>query len=251
MNTLLLVTAALIVSSVAFPLEDDDKIINGYECPAHSQPWQAFLTTDNKRWCGAVLINEWWLVSAAHCYKPASSLIVHLGEHNLVQVEGTEQRIKVSKVFNHPGYSSWTIDNDIMLIKLQSPVQFNEYIQPIQLANNCAPAGSQCLVSGWGNLRTSGVQYPESLQCLDVPILSDTTCRKAYGNRVTDNMFCAGFMEGGKDSCQGDSGGPLVCDGVLQGIVSWGDGCAAKNAPGVYAKVCNYNTWVAEIIAKN
>uniref|UniRef100_A0A8C4TMG1 trypsin n=1 Tax=Erpetoichthys calabaricus TaxID=27687 RepID=A0A8C4TMG1_ERPCA len=248
---LFFVTAALIAASVAFPLEDDDKIINGYECPRHSQPWQAFLTTNNKRWCGAALINEWWLVSAAHCYKPPSTLAVHLGEHNLSEVEGTEQHIKVAKAIKHPGYSYWTDDNDFMLIKLQRPVQFNEYIQPIQLANSCAPAGSQCLVSGWGNLKISEVQYPDVLQCLQVPILSDATCRQAYKNEITSNMFCAGFMEGGRDSCQGDSGGPLVCDGVLQGVVSWGDECAKENAPGVYAKVCNYNAWVAEIIAKN
>lgn len=48
---------------------DDDKIIGGYECPIHSQPWQVYLTYDDgERWCGASLINSRWAVSAAHCY---------------------------------------------------------------------------------------------------------------------------------------------------------------------------------------
>jgi trypsin len=44
-------------------------------------------------------------------------------------------------------------------------------------------------------------------------------------------MFCAGLTQGGKDSCQGDS------TKVLVGAVSWGEGCAAPNAPGVYANI--------------
>lgn len=44
--------------------------------------------------------------------------------------------------------------------------------------------------------------YPDRLRCLDAPILSDSSCRSAYPGQITSNMFCAGFLEGGKDSCQ-------------------------------------------------
>ncbi|XP_067318371.1 trypsin-3-like [Anolis sagrei] len=138
-----------------------------------------------------------------------------------------------------------------MLIKLAQPVSFNAFVQPIDISPTCPIAGTQCIVSGWGNLQTAGVEYPDALQCLDVPILSESTCHAAYPGRITSNMFCAGYTEGGKDSCQGDSGGPLVCNGKLTGVVSWGIGCAQKGYPGVYTPVCNYKAWIEEVLANN
>ncbi|XP_061452071.1 trypsin-3-like [Rhineura floridana] len=138
-----------------------------------------------------------------------------------------------------------------MLIKLAHPVNFNAFVQPVEVSQSCPVPGENCLVSGWGNTLTSGVKYPDKLQCLNLPILSSSTCHASYPGRITSNMFCAGFLEGGKDSCQGDSGGPLVCDGKLTGVVSWGYGCAQKNLPGVYAPVCNYNAWIKEVLANN
>ncbi|XP_015278288.1 PREDICTED: trypsin-like, partial [Gekko japonicus] len=252
---------------------DDDKIIGGYECPAHSQPWQVFLTYGaGYRWCGGSLINDQWIISAAHFYtgilcldlvagkaisqrssvlSGPSTLVAHLGEHDTSAEEGTEQHIQVEKAIRYPQYNARTIDNDFMLIKLAQPARFSPFVQPIDISQSCPSAGDNCLVSGWGNTLTMGVIYPDNLQCLDVPILSTSACQAAYPGRITSNMFCAGYIEGGKDSCQGDSGGPLVCNGKLSGVVSWGQGCAQKNYPGVYAPVCNYRAWIEEVIANN
>uniref|UniRef100_A0A670ISD0 trypsin n=1 Tax=Podarcis muralis TaxID=64176 RepID=A0A670ISD0_PODMU len=215
---------------------------------SHSQPWQVFLTYGaGYRWCGGSLINDRWVISAAHCYKTPRTLMAHLGEHDTSQEEGTEQHIQVEKAIRYPGYDARTTDNDFMLIKLSQPVTFNAFVQPIDISPSCPSAGEDCLVSGWGNTRTSG----DKLQCLKLPILSSSACQTSYPGRITKNMFCAGYIEGGKDSCQGDSGGPLVCNGKLSGVVSWGAGCAQKNKPGVYTTVCNYHSWIQEVLANN
>ncbi|XP_038668969.1 LOW QUALITY PROTEIN: cationic trypsin-3-like [Scyliorhinus canicula] len=181
----------------------------------------------------------------------ASLLNVWIGAHDLSVSEDSRQSRRVIKAVPHPGYNHRTTDNDIMLLKVDSSVQFNEKVQPLQMPSSCASNGTECLVAGWGDTVHDGGQYPERLQCLNVPILSDTECESSYGDAITPNMFCAGFLEGGKETCQVDSGGPLVCAGEQQGIVSWGIECGRPGKPGVYTKVCNYISWINETMATN
>ncbi|XP_074839730.1 trypsin I-P38-like [Carettochelys insculpta] len=245
-----ILVVAFLGAAVALPIDDadDDKIVGGYTCPKNSLPYQVSLNS-GYHFCGGSLINSRWVVSAAHCYK--SSIQVRLGEHNIEATEGTEQFISSARVIRHPNYSSRTLDNDIMLIKLSSAATLNSYVNTVNLPTSCVAAGTVCLISGWGNTLSSGANYPDLLQCLRVPVLSSTDCSNAYPGQITGNMICLGYLEGGKDSCQGDSGGPVVCNGQLQGIVSWGIGCAQAGYPGVYTKVCNYVTWIQSTIASN
>ncbi|XP_061572574.1 trypsin-3-like [Cololabis saira] len=238
---------ALFAAAYAAPIEDD-KIVGGYTCRKNSVPYQVSLN-NGYHFCGGSLISSTWVVSAAHCYK--SRMQVRLGEHNIAVNEGTEQFISSAKVIRHPSYNSFNLDNDIMLIKLNRPATLNNFVSPVFLPTSCASGGTRCLISGWGNTSGTGMHYPDNLRCLDAPILNDSRCQTAYPGQITSNMFCAGFMEGGKDSCQGDSGGPVVCKGQLQGVVSWGYGCAQKNKPGVYTKVCNYTRWIRNTMSSN
>ncbi|KAM3614238.1 uncharacterized protein V6R79_011597 [Siganus canaliculatus] len=233
----------------AVVLEADDKIVGGYECSKNSVPFQVSLFT-GYNFCGGTLLSDEWVLSAAHC-KTKSNVEVRLGEHDIWEPEGTEQHIMSAKFIRHPNYDPRTQDSDIMLIKLSQPVALNDFVRPATLPSECASEGTMCQVSGWGSLRPSdeGSRYPAELQCLDVPLLSDDTCFNAYPFQITDNMICAGYLEGGKDSCQGDSGGPMICDGKLQGVVSWGHGCALRKKPGVYTKVCNYISWIKNTMA--
>ncbi|KAM6287663.1 trypsin I-P1-like [Spheniscus humboldti] len=243
--------ATFVGVAVAFPInadDDDDKIVGGYTCAENSVPYQVSLNS-GYHFCGGSLINSQWVLSAAHCYK--SRIQVQLGKHNLALTESTQQFISSAKVIRHSGYSSTTLDNDIMLIKLAKPAQLNRAVQTVPLPTSCVATGTTCLISGWGNTLSDANPHPDTLQCLKAPVLSSRKCTEAYPGKITKNMICVGFLEGGKDSCQGDSGGPVVCNGQLQGIVSWGIGCAQKGYPGVYTKVCNYVSWIKATMSAN
>nr|AAG22845.1 kallikrein-like protein 3 splice variant 1 [Homo sapiens] len=98
----------------------DTRAIGAEECRPNSQPWQAGLFHLTRLFCGATLISDRWLLTAAHCRKPY--LWVRLGEHHLWKWEGPEQLFRVTDFFPHPGFnkdlSANDHNDDIMLIRL-------------------------------------------------------------------------------------------------------------------------------------
>ncbi|XP_073884716.1 brain-specific serine protease 4 isoform X2 [Macaca fascicularis] len=99
--------------------------------------------------------------------------------------------------------------------------------------------------------------HPQTLQKLKVPIIDSEVCSRLYWRgagheAITEDMLCAGYLEGERDACLGDSGGPLMCqvDGawLLAGIISWGEGCAERNRPGVYISLSAHRSWVEKIV---
>ncbi|XP_076987141.1 kallikrein-9 [Tamandua tetradactyla] len=232
----------------------DTRAIGGKECSPNSQPWQAGLFFLTHLFCGASLISDRWLLTAAHCRKPY--LWVRLGEHHLWHWEGPEQLFRVTDFFPHPGFnqdlSAHDHNDDIMLIRLPWRARLSHAVQPLNLSETCVSPGAQCLISGWGAISSPEVQYPETLQCANISILHPKLCHHAYPGHISDSMLCAGLWEGGRGSCQGDSGGPLVCNGTLAGVVSGGaEPCSRPRRPAVYTSVCHYVDWIRKTIEKN
>lgn len=240
------------------PTRRATEIVGGQPAAVGAWPWQAMVRS-GPYLCGGSLVAQEWVVTAAHCLYDAennpivaSRISVVLGEHNRAQSDGMEQFLTVEEVFVHEEFSDWSNNNDIALLKLASPATINARVKPIAPLlspeqDNLAMPGKLSMVTGWGSTGEGG-SAAVILMEVEVPIVENEVCNRAYGT-ITENMVCAGYADGGKDSCQGDSGGPLVVPDQeggwhLAGLVSFGYGCARPNFYGVYTRVSQYVDWI-------
>ncbi|XP_043926331.1 mannan-binding lectin serine protease 1 isoform X3 [Protopterus annectens] len=268
------------------------RIIGGRKAELGFFPWQVLIMVEDmsrvpkdKWFGGGALLSDSWVLTAAHVLRspirdtssviPVSSnhVTVYLGMHDVNNKDDIMVQ-SVEKIILHEHFDPENYNNDIALVKLKNQVTMNEYVMPV-----CLPQFSHelegphpntlGLVAGWGlsnpnitaddisssSLRTAS----DILQYVKLPVVLQTECRISYESRsakynITDNMFCAGYYEGGKDTCLGDSGGAFVIQDpdtqrwVAQGLVSWSgpEECGSKRVYGVYTKVNNYVDWVEE-----
>ncbi|KAF7386177.1 hypothetical protein HZH68_013309 [Vespula germanica] len=231
---------------------EESRIVGGQTTRMNELPWMAKLSYLNKFYCGGSLINDRYVLTAAHCVKGFMWFMIKVtfGEHDRCIDKGLETRYVVRVLTGD--FSFLNFDNDIALLRLNDRVPFSDTIRPI-----CLPTikeneyiGSKAIAAGWGTLKEEG--KPSCLlQEVEVPVMSLQDCRNtSYSPRmISDNMLCAGYPDGMKDSCQGDSGGPLITEREdkryeIIGIVSWGNGCARPGYPGVYTRITNYLDWI-------
>uniref|UniRef100_A0A7N6AI96 Peptidase S1 domain-containing protein n=1 Tax=Anabas testudineus TaxID=64144 RepID=A0A7N6AI96_ANATE len=238
----------------------NNKIVGGQVASAGSWPWQVSLQISRRHFCGGSLINDQWVLTAAHCttWTSASSVTVYLGLQSREGYNPNQQFRRVSLIINHPRYISITQVNDIALLKLSSPVTFTNFVLPVCLAASDSTfySGTDSWVTGWGATASGANTISQDLREVKVPVVGNRQCNCDYGvGTITNNMMCAGLSSGGKDFCQGDSGGPMVSKQgsrwIQSGIVSFGEGCALPNFPGVYTRVSQYQSWINSTITSN
>lgn len=224
-----------------FPEGTSDNIVGGVAALAGDVPYIVAVSRNGNPHCGGSLVNANTVVTAAHCIRntPPSGFSIRAGSLNRASGGTVAQ---VSRIIVHPRYvEGASYDNDVAIFKLATSIPATGGVQYATLAasGNDPAAGTTVTTAGWGSTTSGSSVSPTLLRKVDVPIVSRATCRSNYdATSVTNNMFCAGFAAGGRDSCQGDSGGPIMTSSkTLIGIVSWGGGCALPNQPGVYARV--------------
>nr|XP_020477488.1 mannan-binding lectin serine protease 1 isoform X2 [Monopterus albus] len=210
---------------------------------------------------------------------------VFLGLHNARDKRLATNR-SVEEIFLHPDFQPNNYNNDIALLKLKDRVELNKVIRPVCLPpaqNTDDPPtplpNSLGIIAGWGisnpnsSMSSSHGDPPtltsdpaatadlgvtsDLLQYVKLPVVPQDECQASYTSRsvnynITNNMFCAGFFEGGRDTCLGDSGGAFVMEDqdrqrwLVFGLVSWGgpEECGSQRVYGVYTRVAKYVEWI-------
>ncbi|KAF7638948.1 Serine proteinase [Meloidogyne graminicola] len=248
-------------SKFDYLMPETHRLVGSLKTDPHEWPWTCQLVavkSENKlknttiivHKCGCALIDKEFIVTAAHCFaksRLSNRYKVLLGGHAIYS--GLPHNVVTISI--HPLYQIVHSAYDVALLKISPKAIFNESIWPICLPTTPPKNNVMCVVTGWGRLKEGG-ERSLTLREIHVPIISTITCNdfRHYSGRMhPTSMICAGFNNGQIDACQGDSGGPLQCQNTkgvweLQGLVSWGIGCAQPKFPGVYAKIFVMKTWI-------
>ncbi|XP_017896541.1 PREDICTED: brain-specific serine protease 4 isoform X1 [Capra hircus] len=242
-----------------------NRIVGGEDSSDAEWPWVVSIRKNGTHHCAGSLLTNRWVLTAAHCFKDnldkPTQFSVLLGAWQLGNPGPRSQEVGIAWAQPHPVYS-WKEGSraDIALVHLEHAIQFSERVLPICLPDSTVQLSpdTDCWIAGWGSVQDGvPLPHPQTLQKLKVPIIDSATCGRLYWRgagqgAITEDMLCAGYLEGERDACLGDSGGPLMCQvegtWLLVGVISWGEGCAERNRPGVYISLAAHRSWVQRIV---
>ncbi|OQV13511.1 putative Transmembrane protease serine 11D [Hypsibius exemplaris] len=252
------------------------RIVGGKEAKPHTWPWLLHLrklySGQPYAICGAALISEFYVVTAAHCVDTngaadPTQYSVRVGEHSRATVEAAEEDYNIAEIIMHPQYQRWDNDNDIALLRLSRKVTLKTEVNVICLpvAGSGEPAaGTQVTVAGWGETVTQDVlkiirsganttdssrsQKPKSTTAPQVelhfpesqPIITGEH-RGSIGSRAAaQSLMQVNIPIIAKSVCQGDDyysyqvTENMMCAGLPQGTM---DACKGDSGGPLMAKI--------------
>lgn len=170
-------TAVLISFTVILAITNANpvpRVVGGTDAELNEFPYQISIQYKGRHHCGGSILNECYILTAAHCARAVSDTIIIAGAHNLRQFSGHEQIRHIEEFINHENSTSDVGPYDIALIKLTDPLILNEFVQPISLPRaNQYPEGN-AVISGWGSTsRELDPIFPDVLQ-----VKTKTLCAK-------------------------------------------------------------------------
>lgn len=247
-HTLIRITAVALALAAA-PSPVASPIVGGTPAGRSEFPFMVHLSMG----CGGALYKKDVVLTAGHCVHSASGpntkITVTAGVTDLRSTSAI--KVKSTAVVRAPGFQSAAKGKDWALIKLAQPID----LPTLNIATTTRYDRGRFTVIGWGTTKEHGGTASAKLLKAVVPYVSDTACKRHYGDRLLPkDDICAGYAKGGVDTCSGDSGGPMFRkddDGhwIEVGITSWGDGCARRGVPGIYTQVSTFASAIAQAAA--
>jgi secreted trypsin-like serine protease len=272
MKKIILTVILTSISVFSIRAQDIQAITNGFPIEIQNVPYQVSIQnkSNGNHFCGGSIINNKYVLTAAHCVDGTNALDITLNVgFSLQNNPGNNlQSYNAKRIVVHPNYNNGTNDFDIAVIEIDGTFSFNGSVQPVELISPQSlvseTIGNQVRVSGWGWTIPDGGGNANQLQAVDVGVinnnLADQQLDIAYANlnpprahpELTQRMLSTGAVAMDRQgACHGDSGGPLVFrqngqNDVQIGVVSWGvPGCVGgENSPSVYARLSQFVNWI-------
>lgn len=233
------------------------KVLGGSDTDISLYPWQVFLVSGNNL-CGGSIIGDKWILTAAHCLfnsrgreiSPGNIEVVAGATNPFDPAQGEVYYVK--NVIIHEDYNTDELGYDLTLLELTEEITVdNAEAIPIVTVEDASlgatDPGVLASLTGWGSVQVDPEVFPETLQQVQLPIVSNNVASKVWGP-ISPTFLMAGFEDAKKDACSGDSGGPLVVtfegEYKLAGIVSWGS--ETCDTYGGYTKVSLFETWIRD-----
>ncbi|XP_055918593.1 ovochymase-1-like [Eupeodes corollae] len=261
MKLFLFIAALVVILSLAkcrrFSLKG--RIVGGVPVSINEFPHQVSLRANGKHLCGATIISNNTILTAAHCTIRFEAQNLTITHGSTRANNGTIHQVK-EIILTNPPYNKTTLENDISILKITPPIIFSNKSQAIKLSTDTGHLveGSEVVISGWGKqneTEPTNLDFgARSLKAVTLKISNFDKCKEIYSTEFDVNidgrMICAAAR--GRDSCKGDSGGPLIDKKTRQlvAILSFGNGCARENYPGVYTRVLNHLDFIKSNINK-
>lgn len=171
----------------------DGRIVGGEIASEGQFPYQISLQLFNQHSCGGSILNNRWILTAAHCVhqrenQPEAFEVV-VGTNKLNQIT---KRYKIEKVIRHAQYDPKLIKNDVAVLKTVEEIQFDDHVGPVKLCKDEVQAGRALVLSGWGKTSYPG-NVPNALQFLKLKSISVQDCKAALEelNIVKSSEICS------------------------------------------------------------
>ncbi|CAH2268858.1 trypsin 5G1-like [Pararge aegeria] len=242
---MLLFTLVQILSWLTLAACEGVQIIGGEPIGIQKAPYMAlFRPVGVRYYCGASIVSDQFLVTAAHCVSDDEKMEVTVGTNN---ASSGGQTYQVAKMVTHPQFGDSQFNNDVAVVKLVEKIKFSDRVRPIKLAEAglVIEDSAEFRIIGFG--RTETGLPSEQLLSVQVPHVPPVNCSESHHGLITDQMICAGLPT--KGGCMGDSGGPLVYGDKLIGVVSFGS--MFCNVPSVFARISALRDFIDRVMGEN
>nr|AAV84254.1 serine type protease [Culicoides sonorensis] len=165
------------------------RIVNGFPASVGQFPHQvrmlARISSTQNSVCGASIISDTFVLTAAHCTRGFNSFELGFGS---IDFNNPQYSLTSSKKLEHSGYNPTNLNNDIALIELPVRLQWTKTVSPIQLPSYSQASmtfiGRQATASGFGKTKDENTQVSNLLMYVYTRIIGNSECSALYGTDI-------------------------------------------------------------------